>query len=146
MILLSLYFFLIPVGILIYDLNDPGLASDKMPRCVFRWHRSLSPRYEEWALNRLAQGPAPGLPEAGVSGTEWPVFGSVFYLWATEALQQAVDRDPTLSRTPPKDYARGAIQAAAALVVDPNQATWIKKALLARGHLVCRVSGVLEGY
>ena len=41
MVFLSLYFFLIPAGLMVYDLNDPGLASDKMPRCVLRWHRSL---------------------------------------------------------------------------------------------------------
>ena len=126
MVFLSLYFFLIPAGLLIYDLNDPGLAGDKMPRCVFRWHKSLSPKYEKWAKSRLAAGVAPGLHDAGVSGTEWPVFGSVFYLWATEALQEAVDRDPSLSNRQPKDYARGTIQTATALVVDPNQATWIK--------------------
>jgi len=126
MTLLSLYFFLMPAGLLIYDLNDPGLGSDKMPRCVFRWHKSLSPKYERWANQRLAGGPAPGLDDAGVSGTEWPVFGSVFYLWATDALQEAVDRDPSLSRKQPKDYAYAAIRAATALVVDPNQATWIK--------------------
>jgi len=126
MVLLALYFFLIPAGLLIYDLNDPGSASDKMPRCVLRWHKSLSPKYETWAKSRLAAGVAPGLHDAGVSGTEWPVFGSVFYLWATEALQEAVDGDPSLSFRQPKDYARGAIQAATALVVDPNQATWIK--------------------
>lgn len=127
MVFLSLYFFLLPAGLLIYDLNDSGLASDKMPRFAFRWHRSLSPKYEKWADERMAQGPAPGRDEAGVSGTEWPVFGSVFYLWATESLQDAVNRDPSLSRTQPKDYARGAIQAATALVVDPGQATWVKE-------------------
>jgi len=127
MVFLSLYFFLIPAGLLIYDLNDPGLAGDKMPRCVFRWHRYLSPKYERWANQRLAGGTAPELQEAGVSGTEWPVFGSVFYLWATEALQEAVDRDPSLSDKQPRDYARGTIQAATALVVDPNQATWVRE-------------------
>jgi hypothetical protein len=126
MLALSLYFFLIPAGLLIYDLSDPGLGNDKMPRCVFRWHKSLSPKYEAWAKDRLAAGIAPGLHDAGVSGTEWPVFGSVFYLWASEALQEAYDRSPSLSSRQPKDYARGAIQAATALVVDPNQATWIK--------------------
>lgn len=126
MVLLSLYFFLIPAGLLIHDLNDPGLASDKMPRCLLRWHRSLSPKYEKWARHRLSLGPAPGLEEAGVAGTEWPVFGSVFYLWATEFLQDAVNRDPSLVTRQPRDYARGAIQAATALVVDPNQATWIR--------------------
>ena len=75
MLLLCLYFFLIPAGLLIYDLNDPGLASDATPRCVFRWHRSLSPKYERWARQRLALGPAPGLEEAGVAILPGAAFG-----------------------------------------------------------------------
>ena len=127
MITLSLYFFLIPACILIYDFNDPGLCSNKMPHCVFRWHKSLSPKYEKWAKKRMADGAAAGLNNSSVSGTEWPLFGSVFYLWATESLQESVDRDPTLSDRKPKDYARAAIKAATALVVDPDQATWVKE-------------------
>ena len=106
MVALSLYFFLIPAVMLLVDLNDPGLSSGQTPRFAFRWHRSLSPKYERWARERVAAGPASGLSGLGVSGTEWPVFGSVFYLWATEALQRAVEEDPSLSPREPKDYAR----------------------------------------
>ena len=127
MVALSLYFFLIPAALLVVDLNDPGLSSGQTPRFAFRWHRSLSARYGTWARDRVAAGPASGLSDLGVAGTEWPVFGSVFYLWATEALQQAVEEDPSLSPRQPKDYAREAIRAAAALVADPNQATWVKE-------------------
>ncbi|HUV64853.1 MAG TPA: hypothetical protein VMW24_13220, partial [Sedimentisphaerales bacterium] len=66
------------------------------------------------------------LTTENISGTEWPVFGSVFYLWATEALQQAFHENPTLAPSSPRVYARGAIEAAAALVADPNHANWVK--------------------
>ncbi|MCP4454347.1 MAG: hypothetical protein GY809_23050 [Planctomycetes bacterium] len=127
MVSLALYLFLIPAVWLVVHLNDPGLSSSQTPRFAFRWHRSLTPRYEQWAKARLAAGPVPSLDELGVSGTEWPVFGSVFYLWATDDLQQAVEKDPSLSRKHPRDYARHAIKAATALVVDPGQATWVKE-------------------
>ena len=127
MVMLSLYLFLLPAFILIVNLRDPGLRRAQTPRFAFRWHRALTPRYERWARERLAAGPAPGLHDLGVSGSEWPLFGSVFYLWATEDLQQAVERNPSLSRHQPKDYARQAITAATALVVDPGQATWVKE-------------------
>jgi hypothetical protein len=65
------------------------------------------------------------LTTANISGTEWPLFGSVFYLWATEALQEAADEDPSVCPVPPRVYARGAIAAAAALVADPNHAGWV---------------------
>jgi len=124
---LSLYLFLIPSAMLVRDLRDPGLRGEQIPRCAFRWHKSLSPRYEKWARQRIASGRAESLTTQNVAGTEWPLFGSVFYLWATEALQEAAREDPSLCRVPPSRYARGAIEAAAALVADPNHAGWVKQ-------------------
>jgi hypothetical protein len=126
-IFLAAYVLLIPAGMLIYDLRDPGLYSDSTPRCAFRWHRALSPKYEKWARRRVHGGAATKLTTQDISGTEWPVFGSVFYLWATENLQQAFDENPTLAPSAPRSYARGAIEAAAALVADPNHASWVKE-------------------
>jgi hypothetical protein len=127
MILISVYIFLLPAAMLIYDLHDPGLYSDKMPRFVFRWHKALSPKYEKWARRRVEAGAATKLSTSNISGTEWPVFGSVFYLWATESLQEAYEENPELASSAPKDYARSAIEAAAALVTDPNHASWVKQ-------------------
>ncbi len=124
---LSLYLFIIPAATLVWDLRDPGLRGERIPRCAVRWHRSLSPRYEKWARQRVASGRAEGLSTRNVAGTEWPLFGSVFYLWATESLQEAVQENPLLCRVPPSQYARGAIEAAAALVADPNHAGWVKQ-------------------
>jgi len=125
-VLLSLYALLLPAAMLICDLRDPGLYSNEIPRCAFRWHRALSPKYERWARGRVASGAATKLTTENISGTEWPVFGSVFYLWATEALQQAFRENPILAPSSPRVYARGAIEAAAALVADPNHADWVK--------------------
>jgi hypothetical protein len=124
---LSLYLFVIPAGMLARDLCDPGLRGEQIPRCAFRWHRSLSPRYEKWAKQRIASGRAEYLTTRNIAGTEWPLFGSVFYLWATEALQEATQENPSLCRVPPSQYARGAIEAAAALVADPNHAGWVRQ-------------------
>jgi hypothetical protein len=124
-IFLSVYALIVPAGMLIYDLRDPGFYSDSIPRCALRWHRALSHKYEQWARRRMASGAATKLATEDISGTEWPVFGSVFYLWATEALQEAFEENPTLAPSAPKDYARGAIDAAAALINDPNHASWV---------------------
>jgi len=125
-IFLSVYVLLIPAGMLIHDLRDPGLYSDNTPRCAFRWHRALSLKYERWARRRVESGAAAMLTAQDISGTEWPVFGSVFYLWATEALQDAFEENPTLASSAPSEYARGTIEAAAALVADPNHASWVR--------------------
>ena len=123
----AVYLFAIPAYTLVQALNDPGLSSARVPRVAFAWHRSLSDRYDPWARERVASGLATQLSAYDVSGTEWPMFGSVFYLWTTEALQEAWEEDPSLARTSPGEYARGAIAAAAALVADPNHAAWVKR-------------------
>lgn len=122
---LCLYVFVLPSGTVVRSLYGPGLDGVAVPRCVWRWHQALSPKYAGWARERVESGAAGGLTTRDIAGTEWPLFGSVFYLWATESLQQAYDRDPTVVRTAPKVYARDAIEGAAALVADPNHAGWV---------------------
>ena len=124
----AFYFFFYPAMVILQDLNDPGLKSGAMPpRFASSWHHSLSPKYGKWARERVASGQAAGLSVQDISGTEWPIFGTVFYLWATESLQEAWEKDPSLSPTAPNVYAREAIEASAALVSDPNHAGWVKK-------------------
>ena len=126
MIVLAVYFILIPVIQLISDLNDPGLADGPMPRFLYRWHRTLSAKYEVWARERLESTRAAQLSLNNISGTEWPLFGTVFYLWATETLQDQWQKDHSLSAQAPAVYAKGAIEASTALVTDPDQAAWVK--------------------
>jgi len=120
------YFFLIPGSIVVHDLLDAGVRGDRIPDVAFRLHLSLSLRYERWASDRVASEQAAKLRVGNISGTEWPVFGSVFYLWATESLQEAWEDDPDRSPLAPNDYARNAIEAAVNLVTDPNHASWVK--------------------
>ena len=126
-VLLSLYVFVWPVGTVIRGLRDPALQGSGIPRLAFQWHRALSPKYEAWARRRVHSGVAGQLNTGDIAGTEWPLFGSVFYLWATESLQKEYEQHPAAASAAPKVYARGAIEAAAALVADPNHAGWVKK-------------------
>jgi len=126
-IFLSIYFLLLPAGLMIYYINDPGLKESRMPKFAYSLHKSLSRRYEKWARGRVASEKATELNVNDISGTEWPVFGSVFYLWATESLQEAWQKDNNYSSVAPNVYAKGAIEAAAALIVDPGHATWVKE-------------------
>ncbi len=125
-IVLSTYVLLIPAVMLIQTLRDPCLYSGDQLRCVFQWHSTLTPKYEKWARRRLESG-APAKPNTeDIAKTEWPIFSSVFYLWATETLQEVHYMNPTLAPFAPRSYARGAVSAAAALIVDPDQAAWVK--------------------
>lgn len=123
---ISLYFFLIPAGLVIRDLSDPNLRSAEIPRAAWRMHRTLSPKFERWARERLNSKRATELSVHDISGTEWPLFGAVFYLWATESLQTAWENGFSPHNTAPNEYARGAIAAATQLVIDPAQANWVK--------------------
>ena len=124
--IVAIYFFVAPACLIVQALSDPGLRTGQIPRFAFRWHHSLSERLEPWARNRVASGRATQLSSTDIAGTEWPLFSSVFYLWATEALQEAWEKDPSLARVMPAEDARGALEAVAALVADPNHATWVK--------------------
>ncbi|HXF10765.1 MAG TPA: hypothetical protein VN625_08280, partial [Desulfuromonadaceae bacterium] len=103
---------------------DPNLRQPGIPRVAWRLHKELSPKLQRWAENRLKSGRAAELSTSDISGTEWPLFGAVFYLWATESLQDELAEEKETA--PPNVYARAAIDAATRLVIDPAQANWVK--------------------
>jgi hypothetical protein len=103
-------------------LRDPALKNGAIPAAAWDLSASLAPRYAAWAQARVERANDPKT----VAGTEWPLFGSVFYLQAMEALQEAWAQDHTLSPVAPAIYGRKAIVAAAALIVDPGQAKWVQ--------------------
>jgi len=124
---ISMWFLILPGLLVIRAIRDPNLHDAGIPRHALRLHWSLSPQYERWARERVTSKQAGNLDVCNISGTEWPVFGSVFYLWATEALQGAWEQDHTLCACAPADAARGAVDAAAALVADPVHAAWVRE-------------------
>jgi hypothetical protein len=126
-ILLAVYFFFLPFVFIMLCLNDRGLKGERMPITAFCIHHNLSGKYERWAYERIGSGSAEKLSLEEIGPTEWPLFGSVFYLWATEALQDAWEHDKELWPVAPKVYASGAIEAATALITDPNHASWVKE-------------------
>ncbi|MDB6030079.1 MAG: hypothetical protein JWM16_417 [Verrucomicrobiales bacterium] len=123
--LAAVFFFLFPAIKVISDLCDPNIRGAGIPRSAWGFHEALSPRYERWATQRLNSARATELSTDNIAGTEWPLFGSIFYLWATESLQDAWAKEHA-GAPAPNIYARGAIDAATRLVIDPRQANWVK--------------------
>ena len=109
------------------DLGDPALKGPGIPKMAGRMYRNLTPRYAAWAKERVQRGRAEKLSVDDISGTEWPLFGSVFFLWALENLQTAWDAGDRSLGAEPKVFARDAIIAASELVIDPKHASWVKK-------------------
>jgi hypothetical protein len=126
MVIISLLVFLIPSVETMHELTDPNLKSAGIPASAWTLHRNLSPQFEKWARDRLNSTRAEELSTKNISGTEWPLFGSVFYLWATESLQDEWEKGHSPDKIAPNVYARGAISAATRLVIDPKQANWVK--------------------
>ena len=123
---LAVWFFFIPGFLVISDVRDPAMSGAGMPRIAWRTHRHLAPLYEQWARERIASGAAAHLALHDVPSTEWPLFGSVFYLLATESLQDAWEREPALAPQAPKVYSRGAVDAALDVLLDETHHTWVK--------------------
>ena len=117
---------LIPVSLVLRDLRDPNIRSPGIPQSAWRLHRTLTPKLERWATQRLESSRATKLSTSDISGTEWPLFGSVFYLWATESLQDSWETNHQSVALAPKEFAHEAIVAATRLVIDPQQASWVK--------------------
>jgi len=67
------------------------------------------------------------LDQHNISGTEWPFFSAIYYLWATEALVADYAKHRSAYPNNPKIYARGAINAAIRLITDPSHAHWVKQ-------------------
>src|SRR5689334_12302211 len=90
-VVFAAFFFIYPPIRAAMDIRDPALRETVTPKVCLRLFKSLTPRYARWASERVAQGRAEGLSTTDISGTEWPLFGSVFYLWAAQNLQSAWD-------------------------------------------------------
>lgn len=123
---IAFYFFFIPIALILRDARDPAVCGPGIPRIAWRVHQHITPLYEQWARERVDSGRAGRLNLHDVPSTEWPLFGSVFYLWATESLQAAWEQDPALAAQAPSVYARKAIDAALALVLDPVHHSWVR--------------------
>lgn len=124
--LLVFYFFFIPSCLICLRLPDFTGVDASIPAEAWRLHRYLSPKYAEWVNKRIESGDAVDVHYLNVPDTEWPLFGSVFYLWATENLQRAWEKDHRLSAVAPAVYARETIEACKNLLLDPKHHTWVK--------------------
>lgn len=124
--LISAALFLSPGIALVRDLRDPALAAPGTPWRAVTLHRDLTPRIERWARDHVASGRAAAVSLHDVPTTEWPMFTSVFYLLGTEQLEAAWRRGELGDAPEPMSYARGAVDAARDLVVDPVHHTWVR--------------------
>ena len=100
-------------------LCDTQLRREGQSKLVPGWFNGLSVRYEKWAGHYLESGRAQ--KSKSVAATEWPMFGSVFFLLTAEALQEQGLVDARSGQI------RRAVERAREIVVSPDTATWVKQ-------------------
>jgi len=121
-IFITCYFLLFPCITAIQGLWDPAISGPGVSKLAWRVNKSLVPRYVKWVKQFKATQ-----KHNSVASTEWPLFGSVFFLWAQENLQEAWGSGDHTSGIEPRIFAKEAINSAAELVADPKNAEWVKR-------------------
>jgi len=119
-IALALLFCIYPAVILGVLLTDSHLKQEGQSRLVPMWFGSVAGRYRSWADTYLKSGAARSVDQGNVAGTEWPMFGSVFFLVTADELQRQGKIDARQGKL------REAVEKAAEVVVSPDTATWVR--------------------
>ena len=119
-IALALLFCIYPTVIVGVLLTDAKLEHEGQSRLVPLWFRSVAGRYQSWATGYLESGYARSVDHSNVAATEWPMFGSVFFLATADELQKQGKIDARQGKL------RSAVAKAAAVIVSPDTATWVR--------------------
>lgn len=119
-IALALMLLIYPAITICVVVMDSHLARTGESRLVPLWFKSAAGRYVSWANMYLDTNYAKSLHHDDIPATEWPMFGSVFFLVTAEDLQERGAIDAT------QGTIREAVEKAAQIVASPVTATWVK--------------------
>lgn len=84
------------------------------------WFLATQRRYDRWAADYRRSQHAATVQSGDVAATEWPLFGSVFYLLSAEELLKTKQLALT-------SELRMSLTGAAKVVADPVSATWVRQ-------------------
>ena len=99
---------------------DSHLKRTGESRLVPLWFTSAAGRYLSWANMYLDTGYPKSLHHDNIAATEWPIFGSVFFLVTADDLQSRGKIDAT------QGTVLAAVEKAAQVVASPATGTWVK--------------------
>jgi len=119
-IALSLMLFIYPAITILLVVTDSQLKQTGESRLTPSWFESAAPRYLSWANTYLETNYAQSLYHDDIPATEWPMFGSVFFLVTADDLQRQGKIDAT------QGTIREAVEKAAEIVASPVTGTWVK--------------------
>ena len=119
-VLLAAVLFIYPAIIIGTLVIDSHLQQTGESRLVPGWFNSAAGRYLSWANTYLGTNYAKSLHDNEIAATEWPIFGSAFFLVTAEDLQSRGLIDATHGTN------GEAVEKAAQIVASPVTATWVK--------------------
>jgi hypothetical protein len=109
-----------PAAVTLRTVYDLQIDRKDRPSAFASWFGATARRYDGWAADYLASQRAGRVDAQDVAATEWPMFGSVFFLLSAEELLKTgqVQRNAELD---------SALRHAAQVVADPTTATWVRR-------------------
>ncbi len=113
-------FFLYPAWVTGRAVFSEEIRAKAQSPSLVKEYRATAGRYSDWAAEYLQNQRATKISSHDVAGTEWPIFGSVFFLMTTE---EVVKAEPKLLNDV---QVRDAIHRAAQVVASPDTASWVK--------------------
>ena len=119
-ILAACVFCLYPAGVVARLLLDAELRQTGLSSALPDWFEATSARHADWAEAFLDSGKAAKVNHWEVAATEWPMFGSVFYLVTAQELHDRGLVDAT------RGVIRDAVELSAEIVASPETATWVR--------------------
>ncbi|MDD3440228.1 MAG: hypothetical protein PHU50_02125 [Kiritimatiellae bacterium] len=119
-ILVAGLFFLYPAAVIGRLALESRLRRHGESAQVPRWFEAAADRYHAWAADFLESQVAQSLHHDDVAATEWPLFGSVFFLVTADDLHARGQIDAASGTL------REAVEKAAEIVASPVTATWVR--------------------
>jgi hypothetical protein len=119
-IVLALLLLIYPAITICIVVMDSKLRTAGECRLVPAWFKSAAGRYLSWANMYLDTNYGGSIQHDDIPATEWPMFGSAFFLVTAEDLQQRGQIDAT------QGTIREAVDKAAEIIASPVTATWVK--------------------
>lgn len=124
---ISIYYFIYPSVAIYNQVREESSSRPSISNFAFDVHFSIAKEFGKWAQDRVDSSLGTNPSIGNISGTEWPMFSAVYFLWSTEELDKAWVESGKIDTPRPRIYAGDAIESAVKLVVDPSNASWVIK-------------------
>ncbi len=121
LIVVKLMLFIYPAIIISLVILDPELKQIGQSHLVPIWFEATASKYRSWSETYLKSEYATKQNTFDVPATEWPMFGSVFFILTAQELQTQGKIDAT------KGDIRVSLNKAIEIVTSAKTATWVQK-------------------